>query len=70
MSFGTGEHVPRFAARLHTWQVPLQAVLQQTPSVHWPLAHSLYDVHAWPSSALHCWLESHARSLGQVSLSG
>ena len=28
MSFGTGEHVPRFAARLHTWQVPLQAVLQ------------------------------------------
>ena len=25
---------------------------------------------AWPSSALHCWVASHARSFGQVSLSG
>ena len=67
MSFGAGEQVPSFAARLHCWQVPLQAVLQQTPSVQLPLAHSVNDVQVWPSSALHCWVASHARSLGQVS---
>jgi hypothetical protein len=70
MPLGTGEHVPGFAARLHCWQVPLQSLLQQTPSAQWPLAQSLNVVQAWPSNALHCWVASHARSLGQVSLSG
>ena len=45
-------------------------MLQQTPSAQWPLAQSVNAVHAWPSSALHCWVASQARSLGQVSLSG
>src|SRR5262245_14466769 len=67
MSFGTGEQVPSFAARLHCWQVPLQAVLQQTPSVQLPLAHSANVEHWRPSSDLHCWVASHAWSLGQVS---
>ena len=67
MPFPTGEQVPSLPTTLHCVQVPLQAVLQQTPSVQLPLAHSVNDVHWWPSSALHCWFASHARSPGQVS---
>ena len=59
--------MPSLPARLHCLQLPLQAVLQQTPSVQLPLAHSVNEVQAWPSSFLHCWVASHARSLGQVS---
>ena len=39
--FGVGEQVPSLPARLHCWQVPLQSVLQQTPSAQWPLAQSV-----------------------------
>src|SRR5262245_49427142 len=65
--FGTGAQVPRLATRLHCWQVPLQAVLQQTPSAQLPLAQSLNVVQLRPSSDLHCWLASQAWSVGQVS---
>jgi hypothetical protein len=33
---------------LHAWQAAVQAVLQQTPSTHEPLAHCAADVHVDP----------------------
>ena len=36
-------------AGLHAWQVPLQALLQQTPSAQKPCAHSFPLVQAAPS---------------------
>jgi hypothetical protein len=35
-------------ATTHAWQTPLQPVLQQTPSVHTPLEHCEFVVHAVP----------------------
>jgi hypothetical protein len=34
-------HVPTLPVTLQAWQVPLQALLQQTPSTQIPLAHWL-----------------------------
>jgi hypothetical protein len=45
---------------LHAWQPPHDETLQQTPSVHAPLAHSPPVPHAWPSAALHTPDASHA----------
>lgn len=42
---GVGEHVPSIPTRLHTWQGPSQAVLQQKPSTQWPDEHSLSFAH-------------------------
>jgi hypothetical protein len=47
-SAGTKWHVPARPATLHDWQVPQGPVAQQTPSVHWPLSHSLPPAHSWP----------------------
>ncbi|MEN9798180.1 MAG: hypothetical protein RL653_1876 [Pseudomonadota bacterium] len=44
------EHVPSAPARLQARQVPVQAVLQQTPSTHWPEAHARDSVQATPSA--------------------
>jgi hypothetical protein len=41
-------HVPVLAGRLHASQVPAQALLQHTPSVQKPLAHSLPAAHTAP----------------------
>jgi hypothetical protein len=47
-----GPHVPfvpePFLAVEHAWQVPLQALLQQTPSTQFPLVHSALIEHAAP----------------------
>jgi len=37
-----------FLAALHAWQVPLQAVSQQTPSTQLPLAHCELEVQVAP----------------------
>ncbi len=41
------------AALLHAWHAPLQAMLQQKPSVQKPLEHWSVAVHAWPFA---CWV--------------
>jgi hypothetical protein len=41
---GMGEQVPSatpFVARAQEEQPPVQALLQQTPSTHWPFKHSV-----------------------------
>src|SRR5581483_12445550 len=40
--------VPRDPATLHDWQTPLHALLQQTPSTHWPDMHCDALVHTCP----------------------
>ena len=35
----TGEQVPDVAVRLQAWQLPVQAVSQQTPSTQFPVLH-------------------------------
>lgn len=35
------------------WQVPLHALLQQTPSTQLPLKHCVPDVQVWPVFVLH-----------------
>jgi hypothetical protein len=64
---GTWAQVPSELLRLHCMQVPLQSVLQQTPSAQWPLAQSAKLLQMWPGRALHWWLGSQDWSLGQVS---
>ena len=49
---GTGEQVPIRPGTLQAWQVPRQALLQQTPSTHLPLPHSSWQPQAWPLSFL------------------
>ena len=41
-------HVPTLPAPLQVWQVPVQAVSQQTPSTQWPLAQSPVTLHIVP----------------------
>jgi hypothetical protein len=48
---GVLAHVPTLPATLHAWQVPVQAVSQQTPSTQCPLAHWLPTVQATASAA-------------------
>jgi len=46
---GSGEQVPGDVGSLQVWQVPLQAVSQQTPSApQTPVAHSAVDPQALP----------------------
>lgn len=49
----TLEQVPTAPVMLHDLHVPLHATLQQTPSKHWPLTHSLPVVQDCPLSDLH-----------------
>ncbi len=44
----TGLQVPTLPVTLQASQEPPQAVLQQTPSTHWPLPHWLAAVHVPP----------------------
>ena len=41
-------HVPTLFVALQVWQVPLQAVSQQTPSAQWPLPQSVSSSHTVP----------------------
>lgn len=45
---GTGEQVPKDVASAHDWQVPVQAVLQQTPCAQWPVPQSESAVQVVP----------------------
>jgi hypothetical protein len=45
---GTFVQVPMVLLSAHDWQLPAQAVAQQTPCAHWLLAHSAPVVHAVP----------------------
>ncbi len=45
---GTGEQVPALPLTAHDMQVPVQALVQQTPCWQKPLAHSAAVVHAVP----------------------
>jgi hypothetical protein len=47
---GTALHVPALPATSHAWQLPPQALPQQTPSAQMPLAHSFAAVHAAASA--------------------
>jgi hypothetical protein len=44
--------VPTFPARAQDWQVPAQAVAQQTPWAQAPVAHSLFAAHVAPTDFL------------------
>ena len=55
----TGLHVPTLPATLHASQEPEQALLQHTPSTHWPLPHWLADEQVAPF----CCLGTHAPAL-------
>jgi hypothetical protein len=57
-------HVPTEPTALQVLQPSLQAVLQQTPSVQWPLAQSASQPHAWATARLV------AASLLQTAASG
>jgi hypothetical protein len=46
--FSTAKQVPSLPGRLHFWQAPLQATLQQTLSVQKPEAHSVSVVQRAP----------------------
>jgi|SRR6185369_42102 len=49
---GTLLHVPAVAASAHDWQVPVQAVAQQTDCWQKPLAHSAETEQATPGGFL------------------
>jgi hypothetical protein len=44
-----GEHLPRAPGRAQVWQDPVQSLLQQTPSTHFPDWHCEAMVQSWPS---------------------
>jgi hypothetical protein len=44
----TGQQVPTCPPTSQAWHAAPQAPLQQTPSTHWPLAHSCVDWQAAP----------------------
>jgi hypothetical protein len=44
----TGVHLPRDDGSAHEMQLPLQALLQQTPWAQKPLAHSPAAAQVWP----------------------
>ena len=46
----TAVQVPRLPTTAHDWQVPVQAVAQQTPSVQMPLTHSSLPPHELPGA--------------------
>lgn len=43
---------PTLSAAVHAWQLPVHAVLQQTPSAQNPLVHWLTPEHAMPLACL------------------
>jgi len=47
-----GAQVPTLPAMLHASQAPPQAVLQHTPSTHWPLPHWLFAEQVMPFCCL------------------
>ena len=49
---GTTEQVPLEPVRLQAMQVPLQALLQQTPCAQKPELHIAAAVHGWPMASL------------------
>ena len=57
------EQTPRLPDRLHALHVPMQVVLQQTPSAQLPLRHSEVALHICPSPFLHAPL---SQALGAV----
>ena len=50
--FGTLVQVPTVPVMLHAWQVPAQAVAQQTPCAQKPVPHSGPDPQATPTPFL------------------
>src|SRR5262249_45486033 len=46
---GTSVHLPIDPGRAQPRQPPSHALLQQTPSTHWPDLHSLPALQSWPS---------------------
>jgi hypothetical protein len=50
--------VPQVPALLHTWQIPLHALLQHRPSTQKPEVQSVATVQVWPSAdfAPHWWV--------------
>jgi hypothetical protein len=66
MPAGTGAHVPALPGTSHFWQVPLQALLQQTPSTQKPDPHSSAQLQRSPMPFLSttAWLHE----LGAISL--
>ena len=66
--------MPSVADRLHVWQVPVQGVLQQTPSAQNPDWHSAPVAHAFPSALspqeplVHTAGEAQSESAVQVAL--
>lgn len=63
---GMGLQVPTVLASLHETQVPVQALLQQTPSLQNPLAHAAALVQTLPSAVLQAPVASHAWSPEQL----
>jgi hypothetical protein len=51
--------VPGTPTKLHDWQVPLHAVLQQTPSTQWPLKHWEFPEQICPFTDRQCPAPSH-----------
>jgi hypothetical protein len=45
---GTAAQVPGLPGSAHDWQLPVQAVPQQTPCSQWPLVHSSSLAQSWP----------------------
>ena len=66
MPAGTGAHMPALPGTSHFWQVPLQALLQQTPSTQKPEPHSSAQLQRSPMPFLSttAWLHE----LGAISL--
>ena len=58
-------HVP--PPPVQVWQAPQDALPQQCPSTHAPLAHSVALAHVWPFAFLHAPLESQVIDPLQVS---
>jgi hypothetical protein len=52
MPLGAFEQAPRLPGSAHDWQVPVQAVAQQTPCWQKPLAHSAETEHVTPGGFL------------------
>jgi len=63
---GMGLQVPTVLASLHETQVPVQALLQHTPSLQNPLAHAVALLQALPSALLQAPVASHAWSPEQL----
>ena len=72
MPAGTGAHMPALPGTSHFWQVPLQALLQQTPSTQKPLPHSSPQRAALAVALLvdHRLAAGHRRHLAEAGVEG